>query len=288
MNTGNDSVRVGPRAGVPIGLSIAGFDPSSGAGVTADLKVFEAHGVYGMAAIAALTVQSTLGVRRGEPVSSGFLAETLQCLRDDVSFAGVKIGMLATEQNICAVASWLARSGVDGSAFEPGTVVLDPVVKSSSGAALADDAAVEALRIELLGRVGWITPNWMELAVLTSMEVNAHKDLPIAARRLQEMARSAGNRSLNVVATGGDQSGEGGCEDFLMTDGGEQFWLTGERVDTTSTHGTGCAFSTALLCELIAGKNAFTACSAAKAYVARALQAAFPVGRGRGPLNPFV
>lgn len=269
----------GPTSGGPIGLTIAGFDPSSGAGVTADLKVFAAHGIYGMAAITALTVQSTRGVRRTEAVGGRTLTETLDCLRDDVTFAGVKIGMLATEDNVRAVARWLRAS------IPAKSVVLDPVLNSSSGAALLDPVGHDALREDLLKLVGWITPNRAELATLTSMEVRSREDLPNAARRLQEMA---GNASLHVVVTGGDESDREYSNDFLMTSAGEQFDLIGERVNTTSTHGTGCAFSSALLCELIAGSNPFTACSNAKAYVTRALKGAVPIGNGHGPLNPFV
>src|SRR5271170_2900562 len=117
----------------PAVLTIAGFDPSSGAGITADLKVFAAHRLYGLAAITALTIQSTQGVRRSHAVSPGFLAETLNCLAEDVEISGVKIGMLATADIVDAVAGFIAEVGI---ARE--RIVLDPIIRSSSGRTLLD------------------------------------------------------------------------------------------------------------------------------------------------------
>src|SRR6202000_790802 len=143
----------------PVVLTIAGFDPSSGAGITADLKVFAAHNLYGMACITALTVQSTLGVRRVEPRATSTLVETLACLRDDVTFSGIKNGMLATAEIVSEVASFLRETGMDR-----GRVVLDPVLRSSSGKELLNAIGVDRLRSDLLLGVGWITPNLDELA----------------------------------------------------------------------------------------------------------------------------
>lgn len=256
----------------PVALTIAGFDPSSGAGITADLKVFAAHGVYGMACITALTVQSTLGVRRVEPVATETLRDTLDCLRDDVLPAGVKIGMLATAEAVSEVSRFLTETKID-----PRQVVLDPIIRSSSGRELLSPEGVERLRAELLPLVGWITPNLDELAALTGTEVTVQEAVPEAAAKLQ-----SGNPALHVLVTGGhfDQP-----NDFLLTPTGQTHWLEGERVETTSTHGTGCAFSSALLCQLLAGKNDREAAQAAKDYVTAALKAAYPVGRGRGPMN---
>lgn len=272
---GKKDSRVG---GVLVGLTIAGFDPSAGAGVTADLKVFAAHGIYGMAAVTALTVQSTLGVRDSRAVEAGLLKETLACLGEDVDFAGIKIGMLAGRELVEVVADFLA--GLGDEARE--RVVLDPVIASSSGRALLEPDGVEALERRLLGLVGWITPNWDEAAALTGLPVGSREEIAAAAGRLQEMAAEAGNGDLNVVVTGGHGERP---DDFLRTPRGEEHWLTGERVETNATHGTGCAFSTALTCGLIEGFPAYPAVEAAKAYVTAALHAAYPVGTGKGPLN---
>ena len=247
-----------PVSGRPIALTIAGFDPSSGAGITADLKVFAAHDIYGMACITALTVQSTLGVRRVEPIAATTLRETLACLREDVIPSGVKIGMLATAETVGQVAAFLSDTKMDRQ-----QVVLDPVLRSSSGRELLNAAGVNRLRAELLARVGWVTPNLDELAILIESEPLRRQDIPAAASKLQQIARQAGNPELHVVVTGGHLDRP---DDFLRTPDGEEAWLPGERVETSSTHGTGCAFSSALLCQLLRGAKPKQAVEAAKAY----------------------
>ena len=132
--------------------------------------------------------------------------------------------------------------------------------------------------------VGWITPNIDELTVLTGIEVSAKNAIPVAAASLRTMAHAAGNSDLHVLVTGGHLDRP---DDFLLTPDGRPCWLKGERVETQSTHGTGCAFSSALLCQLIAGQKPQEAAAQAKAYVAAALKAAYPVGRGRGPMHHF-
>src|ERR1700756_1477352 len=136
----------------PIALAIAGFDPSGGAGITADLKVFAAHNIYGIACITALTIQSTLGVRRVEPVAAETIRDTLACLRDDITPSGVKIGMLATAEAVAETARFLADAGIDRQ-----RIVLDPVIRSSSGRELLSSEGLVRLRSELLPHIGWIT-----------------------------------------------------------------------------------------------------------------------------------
>lgn len=268
-----DTEHLNPAAGKPkIALTIAGFDPSSGAGITADLKVFEAHRIYGLAAISALTVQSTQGVRRVEPVSPEILRETLDCLAEDVEISGVKVGMLATEGLVGTVSSFLAESGIPAE-----RIVLDPVVKSSSGRELLSHGGIRRLKTDLLHRVGWVTPNLDELAVLAEVPVPSRGAVPEIAARL------AGNYpGLNVVVTGGHLDPP---DDFLRNAGGKEQWFAGQRIETRATHGTGCAFSSALLARLLAGEAPEAAVSGAKAYVAEAMKAAKPIGRGRGPLH---
>ena len=264
---------------VAVALSIAGFDPSSGAGVTADLKTFAAHGVYGVACATALTVQSTLGVRAVEPVAAATVRATLECLADDVDLAGVKLGMLARADIVAEVVRFL-RSG-HGAQIPRDRVVLDPVLRSTSGAELLDPAGVDQMRSELLGLIGWITPNLAELALLTGRAVTGHEDVPEAARALRSIAAGLGNPGLRVVVTGGHLRRP---DDFLVADEGE-FWLRGEHVATESSHGTGCAFASALLCQRIAGFSPADAVTNAKAYVTVALRSAYPVGKGHGPMH---
>ncbi len=261
----------------PVVLSIAGFDPSSGAGITADLKVFSAQGFYAMACITALTVQSTLGVRAVEPVAAATVEATLKMLAEDVSFSGIKLGMLATNTVCAAVADFLD--------FAPGVpVVLDPVLRSSSGLELLDSKGIEVLRQRLLAKVDWITPNLDELSLLTGLSVGGAEQVPAAAKRLLALAREAGNKRLNIVVTGGHLETPA---DFLVTSAGESAWIPGVRVETNATHGTGCAFASALLCRLVLGDPPEVAAFEAKKYVTTALRAAYPVGRGKGPMNHF-
>jgi hydroxymethylpyrimidine/phosphomethylpyrimidine kinase len=260
----------------PVALTIAGFDPGSGAGITADLKTFAAHGIYGVACISALTVQSTQGVRAVEPLSPGLVRATLDCLVEDVALSGVKIGMLGTSAVAAEVASFL---GAQSSKIPRDRIVLDPVLRSTSGTPLIDANGVRIIRDELLHCVGWITPNIHELAILAGddPETLRRDQFPAATARLKQ-----GNAELGVVVTGGHLAQP---DDFLFAPSGEQTWLPGERVATNSTHGTGCAFSTAMLCGLISGLNPKDAVASAKAYVTEALRSAYPIGKGKGPMN---
>ncbi|MHB1699313.1 MAG: bifunctional hydroxymethylpyrimidine kinase/phosphomethylpyrimidine kinase [Acidobacteriaceae bacterium] len=275
---------------VPVVLTIAGFDPSSGAGITADLKTIAAHGMYGVACATALTVQSTQGVRSVSPVSAAVVRDSLACLADDVSFSAIKIGMLATAENVSVVADFLAAMGP----ARPPTV-LDPVLRSSSGRELLVPEGLRLMRERLLPLVDWITPNLNELEWLLregllregqqdAPKSSSRQQIPSAAARL----RAAAGGRLSVVVTGGDLEPP---DDYVLAADGLGEWLAGERVQTISTHGTGCAFSTALACCLAAnlasasGNAPVAAVASAKLYVAGALRHAYPVGRGAGPMN---
>lgn len=254
-------------------LTIAGFDPSSGAGITADLKTIAAHGLYGASCITSLTVQSTQGVRYSQSLSSQLVRDTLRCLADDVSFAAIKIGMLGSASMLSAVTEFLTElvpAGVP--------VVLDPVLRSSSGRELLEVQGISLMRNELLRAVNWITPNLDELGELIQRPVTETGQVFEAASRLQTFSPGG----LNVVVTGGHFPKP---DDYLLTADGQALWLPGERVETRSTHGTGCAFSSALACRLALGDTPQVAARAAKDYVAEALRQAYPVGKGRGPMH---
>jgi hydroxymethylpyrimidine/phosphomethylpyrimidine kinase len=255
-------------------LTIAGFDPSSGAGVTADLMVFAAHGLFGTSCITSLTVQSTVGVRASSPVPTELVRDTLDCLQSDLSAAGIKIGMLATASNVEVVADFLEGLRARGPRVP---VVLDPVLRSSSGRDLLDAEGVRVMRDRLLPLVDWVTPNLEELGTLAGRIVMQKEDLPRAARDLQAMGKG-----LNVVATGGHLIPP---DDLLLRAGGEMDWLPGEQIVSRSTHGTGCAFSSALLSRLVLGDSALSAAMMAKRYVAEAIRTAEPMGKGIGPVN---
>jgi hydroxymethylpyrimidine/phosphomethylpyrimidine kinase len=255
-------------------LTIAGFDPSSGAGITADLMVFAAHGCFGTSCITSLTVQSTVGVLATQPVASEVVCVTLDCLLSDLPPEGIKIGMLSTAANVAVVAEFLSELRKRGQRVP---VVLDPVLRSSSGRELLEAKGVVLLRDRLLPLVDWVTPNLDELGILTGRRVVQRDDLPEAARSLQQAYAG-----LHVLATGGHLHPP---DDLLVTDGGEMHWLPGKQIDTTSTHGTGCALSSALLCRLVSGDKALDAALGAKGYVAEAIRSAVSMGKGHGPVN---
>ena len=258
-------------------LTIAGFDPSSGAGMTADLAVIAAHGFFGTSAITALTVQSTMGVRAVHPVAAGVLEATLAALVEDIWPDGIKIGMLATEENVRVVAQLLRRFQRENS----GTtipIVLDPVIRSSSGAELLSGAGVAAMREELLQLVTWVTPNLSELAILSEGEVKTEEQAEDAAIWMAEEWRD-----LGVVATGGDGTA---ANDFWVEPGGKAGgWERAEKIESRATHGTGCAFSTALVCALVDGSIEEQAVGRAKRFVEGGIRRGPGVGQGKGPMD---
>ena len=258
-----------PLPPVPVILTIAGFDPSSGAGITGDLKTIAGHGFYGMACITALTVQNTLGVGRIQPVEPQFLKETLESLASDTDFAAVKIGMLGSVGAVGEVIRFVqSRKSIP--------IVLDPVLASSSGASLLDAEGTELLKKGLLPLATVITPNMAEAAALTRLPVKSLPEMRAAVRRLQEIG------ARNVVITGGHL---GENTDLLRLESGEEREFTGAKIDSKSTHGTGCAFSTSLACRLAKGGILSEAIAGAKEYVRIAIEKAYPVGKGIGPLN---
>jgi len=265
------------RPRLPVVLTIAGHDPSSGAGITADLLVFAAHGLFGTSAITSLTVQSTLGVASVEPVSGAMIGRALAHLEDDLPAAGVKIGMLGSAQAVSQAAKYLHQKHKQSLSKQKILIVLDPILKSSSGADLLDSEGLEALRRELLPQVGWVTPNWQELAFLSGLAVSSLAEAGAAVKAL-------GTRypHLYVLVTGGDQDQP---TDLLRLPDGTIHSFVGEHIATTSTHGTGCALSSALLSRLVLGAGPIEAVRAAKDYVTQALRLAPGLGHGHGPLN---
>ncbi len=254
----------------PILLTIAGFDPCCGAGTAADLKTFAAHGCYGVAAITALTVQNTQGVEDVHNTPSAALRAQLDALAKDSEIAAVKIGMLGNRGNAAVVAEFLDAKKI-------AHVVLDPVMHSSSGRELLDAAGIKYLASELLKRVTVITPNLAEAETLTGLAIKDTADMEAAARKIVEMGARA------VIVKGGHMEH---AVDVLF-DGSEIVTLGGDRVKTDSTHGTGCTFASALATLLALGRPLTEAAMLAKAYVTKAIEKSYPVGKGRLPLDHF-
>jgi hydroxymethylpyrimidine/phosphomethylpyrimidine kinase len=256
----------------PVVLTIAGFDPSSGAGITADIKTIAAHDCYGIACITALTVQSTTGVRRVEPVDPRTITETLQELVSDLEVAAVHIGMLGSHGAVQAVAEFLARARLPH-------VVLDPILKSSSGAALLEAAGTALLIEKLVPLSQVITPNLDEASALTGLPVTDISQMKLAAARLHSLG------AANVVVTGGHLDKAIDLLSFTTSSGIEQEIFKADRQKSSSTHGTGCAFATALACHLAHGRGLPEAVLLSKAFVGAAIANAHPLGRGVGPVD---
>lgn len=252
----------------PVLLSVAGFDPSAGAGIVADLKTFAAHNCYGVAAITALTVQNSLGVESIHPVEPPVLRESIHALLADGRVKAVKIGMLGNQANAEVIFEVLESN--------PGLpAVLDPVVRSSNDFELLDVAGLDFVRRQLLSRVAVVTPNMMEAAILAEIPVDNLESMKAAARKLVELGARA------VVVTGGHL--EKAVDVFF--DGTRMESFAGDRVKPDNTHGTGCTFSSAVAANLALGRQLRDAVVLAKAYVVEAIRQAYPVGHGRIPLN---
>jgi len=190
--------------------------------------------------------------------------------------AGIKIGMLGTAAAVEAVTSFLDGLRKRGREIP---VVVDPVLRASSGKELLHTGSIEALKTQLLPLVNWVTPNLDELVRLTGMPVKDREQMALAADALQ---RSVQGQAIGVLAKGGHLEIP---DDLVLTADREKIWLRGERVETTSTHGTGCALSSALLCRLVLGDGVIEAADGAKKYVAEAMRRAEKIGQGRGPMN---
>ncbi len=248
---------------IPAILSIAGYDPSSGAGVTADVKTASAHGCFAVTCITALTVQNTVGVQGVQPVGPKFVRQTLEELTEDFEIAAVRIGMLGSGEVAVVVADFLKSAKLKN-------VVLDPVMKSSSGAELIDTAGLRILRERLVPLSDVVTPNMAEAITLTEFA-----EPKAAATKLNEMGAKA------VVITGGDTSDSVD----LLYDGKEFEEFRAPKIESRATHGTGCAFATSIACLLAKGKSVREALIEAKVYVRTAIENAPGLGRGIGPMK---
>ncbi len=268
----------------PVVLTIAGFDPSSGAGVTADVKTIAAHGCYGVACITAMTVQSTAGVKRMESADPSLVVDTLEELAADMDIAGIHIGMLGTGKVAKAVTDFLSRpgngkpAGRDARSRFP-NVVLDPILMSSSGAELLDSSGKKVMMERLLPLCDVITPNVDEASAITGIKIKELDDMKAAAGKLHEMGASA------VVVTGGHLEKAIDLLSFTTKRGVENEVFKAERQRSNSTHGTGCAFATAIACHLALERGLAEAVLLAKTYVTAAIANGQSVGKGTGPVH---
>jgi len=256
----------------PIVLSIAGSDPSGGAGIQADLKAIEACGGWGTTALTAITAQNTRGVRRVHALDPDLVREQIEAVLDDLDVAAVKSGMLGTARTVRVVAEALGG--------RPATpYVLDPVVRAGDGTALLDEPAIEVLRRELIPRATLLTPNVEDVRALTGLALRDTADAERAGRRLLETGCGA------VLVKGGHLD-LADATDVLVHAGGTETFVA-PRVRTEHTHGTGCVLAAAVATGLARGRELSAAIAEAKRFVGECLRHGLALGAGRGPIDPM-
>jgi hydroxymethylpyrimidine/phosphomethylpyrimidine kinase len=251
-------------------LAIAGSDPSGGAGIQADLKTYAALGVYGMAAITALTAQNTVGVTGVHAVPPEFVALQIDTVVSDIAPDAVKTGMLANAEIVCVVARKAREHNFRN-------LVVDPVMAAKSGDSLLAEDAVRAVRDELLPLATVVTPNLPEAEALSGRPVDSLEAMREAARAIHALG------AANVVVKGGHL--EGATLIDILFDGERLHEFSGPRVQTRNTHGTGCTFSSAIAAYLALGETVPEAVRRAKDYLTGALQNAYDTGKGHGSVN---
>ena len=251
-------------------LTIAGSDPSGGAGIQGDLKTFTVLGAYGMAVITALTAQNTQGVAGVHGAPAEFVALQLQTLFSDVKVHAAKTGMLATAEIIEAVVGNLPWEL---------PLVVDPVMVSTSGSRLLEASAVEAVKKNLLPRAWMTTPNAPEAEVLTGICIRTVDDAIAAAKAIGQMG------AQHVLVKGGDSNLEPGIVVDVFHSEGQTHVLREDRIDTIHTHGSGCALASALCVAVGRGYKPREAVDFAREFIQRAILTATKLGEGNGPVN---
>ncbi|GAC1536691.1 MAG: bifunctional hydroxymethylpyrimidine kinase/phosphomethylpyrimidine kinase [Acidimicrobiales bacterium] len=252
-----------------VALTIAGSDSGGGAGIVADLKTFEALGVWGTVALAAVTAQNTLGVQAVGSVDADLVVAQITSVVADIGVDALKTGMLGSAEIVGAVAG----------ALPPRPLVVDPVLVSSSGSVLLGAGGIDALRELLLPCATLVTPNLAEASLLVGAEVADRDSMVGAARRLVAMGSAA------VLVTGGHLPGDVAA-DCLMVGQGEPVWLESPAIHTESLHGTGCVLSAAICALLAKGASVDDACRRGKMFVTAAIRAGVALGGGPGPVDP--
>jgi len=258
---------------MPVALTIAGFDPSGGAGIVADVKTFTAFGCFATAAVTSLTFQNTTGVFGATHQTAEEVRAQVLPVVEDFRVAGLKTGMLPTREVISEVASLFRETHLREAA-----PVIDPVVRSTSGFDLIDDDALAALKSELLPLARLATPNIPEAERITGLEIKTEEDMRRAAALIREMGARA------VLVKGGHLGGDTDALD-LLDDGGRIELFRAPRIHTDATHGTGCTLAASIAACLARGMDLTGAVGAAKRFVTEAIRRSPLIGRGFSPVN---
>jgi hydroxymethylpyrimidine/phosphomethylpyrimidine kinase len=257
-------------------LSIAGSDPSGGAGIQADLKTFSACGCYGMTVITAVVDENTVGVTGVHPIPVPFVAGQIKSVLDDVGADAIKIGMLHSSELITAVKETIQTYNIRN-------IVLDPVMVATSGDKLLQDEAIETLINELIPSARVITPNIPEAEILLGTKIQKQSDLPLVIKDL------SCERKVSVLLKAGHLSEDELIDVFYNAETDEVIELRSERVHTRNTHGTGCTFSSAIAAYLAHGLSLNEAVNKAKDYMKKSISAGagYEIGKGHGPVHHF-
>lgn len=256
---------------IPVALTIAGSDPSGGAGLQADLKTFHQHGVYGCSAVTLLTVQNTQGVQQVELLNSDLIDAQIRAVCEDLSPRAAKTGALGSAAVIASVAE-LAEE------FEF-PLVVDPVMISKHGHALIEESAIEVLKQRLLPRAFLVTPNVLEAERLTGVRITDMASMEVAAHGIHEMG------ARNVLLKSRSQWDE--AADLLLTEEGELRRFVSAKIATQNTHGSGCVYSAAITAQLALGQALQAAVEKAKQFITAAIANGPGLGKGLGPVDMF-
>lgn len=267
---------------IPNVVSIAGSDPSGGAGIQADLKTFSALGTYGMAVLTALTAQNTRSVTGIHVPPAAFVEAEIAAILDDIRVDAVKIGMVANAEVADAIARRLEAATAPGGPIDRDSLVVDPVMVAKSGDRLLEEDAIAAVRDRLVPLAGLITPNLPEAAVLTGLSE------PTDAEGMTAMAQALKTLGPGAVLLKGGHLGGRGSDDVFF-DGQRLVRLHAPRIASRNTHGTGCTLSSAIAAMIPQSPNLETAVRRAKDYLTGAILAAerLAVGHGHGPTHHF-
>lgn len=250
-------------------LSIAGTDPTGGAGIQADIKTMSANGVFAMTAVTALVAQNTTGVTAISNSTPDFLAAQLDAVFTDIYPDAIKIGMVSSAELIHVIADKLKQ-------YQAHHIVVDPVMVTTSGSSLLESEALETLKQELLPLAEVITPNIPEAEILYGKTIQSPADMETAAQFISD------SYHCSVLLKGGHDLND--ANDLLWNDNARR-WFYGQRINNPNTHGTGCTLSSAIAANLAKGMNLEDAIAQAKEYISGALSAMLNLGKGKGPMN---